>query len=47
MITSSKIKGMDKTIIEKALKNNQLNQLIHDSCKIYGTSRYYKVFCDT
>ena len=41
-----KIKGMNKTIIEKAFKNNQLDQLIHDSYKIYGTSGYYKMFCE-
>ena len=41
-----KIKGMDKTIIEKAFKQNQLDQLIHDSYKIYGTSGYYKMFCE-
>ena len=41
-----KIKGMDKRIIEKAFKTNQLDKLIHDSYKIYGTSGYYKMFCD-
>ena len=30
-----KIKGMDKRIIEKAFKTNQLDKLIHDSYKIY------------
>ncbi len=37
---------MNKTIIEKAFKKNQLDQLIHDSYKIYGTSGYYKMFCE-
>ncbi len=41
-----KINGMDKTIIEKAFKKNQLDKLIHDSYKIYGTSGYYRKFCD-
>ncbi len=41
-----KIKGMDKSTVEKAYKTNQLDKLIHDSYKIYGTSGYYKMFCD-
>ena len=41
-----KIKGMDKSIIEKAYKKNELDKLIHESYKIYGTSGYYKMFCD-
>ncbi len=41
-----KIKGMDKSTVEKAYKTNQLDKLIHDSYKIYGTSGYYKIFCD-
>ena len=41
-----KIKGMDKRIIENAFKKNQLDKLIHDSYKIYGTSGYYKMFCE-
>ena len=41
-----KIKGMDKAIIEKAYKKNELDKLIHDSYEIYGTSGYYKMFCD-
>jgi hypothetical protein len=32
-----KIKEMDKSIVEKAHKTNQLDKLIHDSYKIYGT----------
>ena len=30
-----KIKGMDKSIIEKAFKKKELDKLIHDSYKIY------------
>ena len=41
-----KIKGMDKYIIEKAFKKNELDKLIYDSYKIYGSSGYYKMFCD-
>ena len=41
-----KIKGMDKSIIENAYKKNELDKLIHESYKIYGTSGYYKMFCD-
>jgi hypothetical protein len=41
-----KIKGMDKSIIEKAYKKNELDKLIHESYKIYGSSGYYKMFCD-
>ncbi len=41
-----KIKGMDKSTVEKAYKNNELDKLIHDSYKTYGTSGYYKMFCD-
>ena len=41
-----KIKGMDKSIIEKAYKKNEVDKLIHESYKIYGTSGYYKMFCD-
>ena len=41
-----KIKGMNKNIVEKAFLNNQLDKLIHDSYKVYGTSGYYKKFCD-
>jgi hypothetical protein len=44
-----KIKGMDKSTVEKAYKNNELDKLnhwFHDSYKIYGTSGYYKMFCD-
>jgi hypothetical protein len=37
---------MDKSIIEKALKKNELDKLIHDSYNIYGSSGYYKMFCD-
>ena len=40
-----KIKGMNKDIVEKAYKKNELDKLIHDSYKIYGTSGYYKMFC--
>jgi hypothetical protein len=41
-----KIKGMDKYIIEKALKKTQLDKLIHDSYKVYITSEYYNFFFD-
>ena len=41
-----KIKGMDKSIVEKAFKTNQLDKLIHDSYKVYGTSGYYRMFCE-
>ncbi len=41
-----KTKGVNKTIIEKTFKKNQLDQLIHDSYKIYGTYGYYKMFCE-
>ena len=41
-----KIKGMDKSILEKAFKKNELDKLIHDSYEIYGTSGYYQMFCD-
>ena len=41
-----KIKGMDKDIIENLFKKNRLDKLIHDSYKIYGTSGYYKIFCE-
>ena len=41
-----KIKGMYKSIVEKAFKNNQLDKLIHDSYKVYGTSGYYRMFCE-
>ena len=41
-----KLKGMNKNIIEEAFHNNQLDKLIHDSYKIYGTSGYYRKFCD-
>ena len=41
-----KIKGMDKSIVEKAFKKNQLDKLIHDSYKVYGTSGYYRMFCE-
>ena len=40
-----KIKGMNKDIVEKAFKKNELDILIHDSYKIYGKSGYYKMFC--
>ena len=26
--------------------SNELDKLIHDSYKIYGSSGYYKMFCD-
>ena len=41
-----KIKGMDKSIVEKAFKTNQLDELIHDSYRVYGTSGYYRMFCE-
>ena len=41
-----KIKGMDKSIVEKAFKKNQLDKLIHDSYKVYGISGYYRMFCE-
>ena len=40
-----KIKGMNKDIVEKAYKKNELDKLIHDSYKVYGASGYYKMFC--
>ena len=36
------MKGMDKSIIEKAYKK-ELDKLIHDSNKIYGASEYCKM----
>ncbi len=41
-----KIKGLDKSTVEKAYKTNQLDMLIHDSYNIHGTSGYYNMFCD-
>jgi hypothetical protein len=41
-----KIKGRNKYIIEKAYKTNELDKSIHDSYEIYGTSGYFKMFCD-
>jgi hypothetical protein len=40
-----KIIGMDKSTAEKAYKTYQLDKLIHDSYKTYGSSGYYKMFC--
>ena len=40
---------MNKSIVEKAYKNNQLDKLIHDSYKSYGgiaRSGYYRKFCE-
>ena len=40
---------MNKSIVEKAYKNNQLDKLIHDSYKSYGgiaKSGYYRKFCE-
>jgi hypothetical protein len=41
-----RIKEMDKSTVEKAFKNDQLDQLIRDSYKTNGTSGYCKMFCD-
>ena len=35
-----------KILLKKRLKKIRLDKLIHDSYKIYGTSGYYKMFCD-
>ena len=40
-----KIKGMNKDIVEKAYKNNELDKLIHDAYKVYWASGHYKMFC--
>ena len=40
---------MNKSIVEKAYKNNQLDKLIHDSYKSYGgiaVSGYYRKLCE-
>ena len=40
---------MNKSIVEKAYKNNQLDKLIHDSYKSYGgiaKSGLYRKFCE-
>ena len=41
-----KIKGMNKDIVENAYKKNKLDKLIHDSYRVYGSSGYYRMFCE-
>ncbi len=38
--------NIDKHVIERALIDNQLDQLIHDTFNKNGKTGYYKVFCD-
>ncbi len=33
-------------LLKRLSKENQLDKLSHDSFEIYGTSGYYKRFCD-
>ncbi len=40
-----KMKGMNKDIVGKAYKKNELDKLIYDSYKVYGASGYYNMFC--
>ncbi len=37
---------IDKDIIEKAFRNNELDNLIHDTYKKHVKTVYYKMFCD-
>ena len=41
-----KIKGMNKDTVENAYKKNKLDKLIHDSYRVYGSSGYYRIFCE-
>ena len=41
-----KIKGMNKDTVENAYKKNKLDKLIHDSYRVYGSSGYYRTFCE-
>ena len=41
-----KIKGMNKDTVENAFKKNKLDKLIHDSYRVYGSSGYYRMFCE-
>ena len=38
--------NIDKTIIENAFINNQLDKLIHETYNKHGKTGYYKMFCD-
>ena len=38
--------NIDKSIIEKAFLDNQLDQLIHDTYNKHGKTGYYQLFCN-
>ena len=38
--------NINKDIIEKAFKNNELDKLIHDTYNKHGKTKYYQMFCD-
>ncbi len=37
--------NINKEVIEQAFKNNELDQLIHDTYKKHGETGYYQKFC--
>ncbi len=38
---------IDKSMIEKAFFDNQLEQFIHDTHNKHGKTGYYQLFCNT
>jgi hypothetical protein len=38
--------NINKDVIEKAFKNNELDRLIHDTYNKRGKTGYYQMFCD-
>ncbi len=38
--------NINKKVIEKAFKNNELDRLIHDTYNKHGKTGYYQMFCD-
>ena len=38
--------NIDKDIIEKAFKNNELDKLIHETYNKHGKTGYYQKFCN-
>ena len=38
--------NINKDIIEKAFKNNELDKLIHETYNKHGKTGYYQMFCD-